>query len=140
MRAAPVLHALSGGATRGKVQAVVIGLVVMVSTAAVTLALGPRAGASAPFDRAFAAQHGSEVTATAKASSAQLAATTGLAGVVTLPDLTVPAAVLISAGVVRALWWLAAAGTLLTRARQAPSAAGLPGGVAAQHGTAGHLR
>ena len=57
MRAAPVLHALSGGATRGKVQAVVIGLVALVSTAAVTLALGPRADASAPLERAFAAQH-----------------------------------------------------------------------------------
>ena len=42
MRAAPVLHAVSGGATRGKVQAVVIGLVALASTAAATLALGPR--------------------------------------------------------------------------------------------------
>jgi hypothetical protein len=56
-----------------------------------------------------------------------------LAGVVTLLDLTVPAAVLISAGV-PTLWWLAAAGTLLMRAREAPSTAGLPSGVAA----AGH--
>ena len=62
-----------------------------------------------------------------------LAAAYVLAGVLTLLDLTVPAAVLISAGI-PALWWLAAAGTLLTRARQAPSMAGLPGGVAA----AGH--
>ena len=60
-----------------------------------------------------------------------LAAGYALAGVLTLFDLTVPAAVQISAGIVPALWWLAAAGTLLTRARQAPSAAGLPGGVAA---------
>ena len=81
MRAAPVLRAVSAGVTRREVQAVVIGLVALVSTAAVTLALGPRAEASAPFDRAFAAQHGSEVTATAKASPVQLAATTGLAGV-----------------------------------------------------------
>jgi putative ABC transport system permease protein len=78
---APVLRAVPGGATRGRVQAVVIGLVVMVSTAAVTLALGPRAGASAPFGRAFAARHGSEVTVTARAWPAQLAATAGLAGV-----------------------------------------------------------
>jgi hypothetical protein len=66
-----------------------------------------------------------------------LAAGYTLAGVVTLLDATVPPAVQISAGVIPALWWLAAAGTLLTRARQAPSTAGLPGGVAAAgHGTA----
>ena len=47
-----------------------------------------------------------------------------------LLDLTVPAAVLISAGI-PAVWWLAAAGTLLIRAREAPSAAGLPSGAAA---------
>ena len=65
-----------------------------------------------------------------------LAAGYSLAGVVTLLDLTIPPAVQISAGI-PAVWWLAAAGTLLTRARQAPSAAGLPGGVAAAgHGTA----
>ena len=64
-----------------------------------------------------------------------LAAGYALAGVLTLLDLTVPAAVQISAGVVPALWWLAAAGTLLTRARE-PSTAGLPSGVAAAgHGT-----
>jgi len=66
-----------------------------------------------------------------------LAAGYVLAGVLTLTDLTVPPAVQISAGFVPALWWLAAAGTLLTRARQAPSAAGLPSGAAAAgHGTA----
>lgn len=65
-----------------------------------------------------------------------LAAGYALAGVLTLLDSTVPAAVQISAGVLPALWWLAAAGTLLIRARQAPSAAGLPSGVAAaRHGT-----
>jgi len=64
-----------------------------------------------------------------------LAAGYALAGVLTLFDLTVPAAVQIAAGVLPALWWLAAAGTLLTRARE-PSAAGLPGGAAAGHGTA----
>jgi hypothetical protein len=67
-----------------------------------------------------------------------LAAGYALAGALTLFDLTVPPAVLIAAGVVPALWWLAAAGTLLRRARQAPSAAGLPASVAAaEHGTAG---
>ena len=67
-----------------------------------------------------------------------LAAGYALAGVLTLLDLIVPAAVQISAGVVPALWWLAAAGTLIMRARQAPSSAGLFSGVAAAgHGTAG---
>ena len=65
-----------------------------------------------------------------------LAAGYALAGILTLSDLTVPAAVQVSAGVIPALWWLAAAGTLLTRARQAPSAAGLPSAAAAGHGTA----
>ena len=65
-----------------------------------------------------------------------LAAGYALAGVLTLLDLTVPAAVQISAGVVPALWWLAAAGTLLRRAREL-STAGLPASVAAAgHGTA----
>ena len=98
MRAALGLHAVSGGATRGKVQAVVIGLVALVSTAAVTLALGPRADASAPFERAFAARHGSEVTAASTASPAQLAATTRLAGVTAaagpFPETTVTATML----------------------------------------------
>jgi hypothetical protein len=64
-----------------------------------------------------------------------LAAGYALAGVLTLSDLTVPPAVQISASV-EALWWLAAAGTLFMRARQAASMAGLPSGVAAAgHGT-----
>ena len=68
-----------------------------------------------------------------------LAAGYALAGLVTLGDLTIPAAVLISAGV-PALWWLAAAGTLLRRARETPSTAALPSGVAvARHGTAGRV-
>ena len=65
-----------------------------------------------------------------------LAAGYALAGVVTLLDLTVPVAVQISASI-PALWWLAAAGTLIIRARQAPSTARLPSGVArrgAHHG------
>jgi len=46
----------------------------------------------------------------------------------------------VAAGFVPALWWLAAAGTLLIRARQAPPTAGLPSGVAAAgQATAGRL-
>jgi hypothetical protein len=63
-----------------------------------------------------------------------------LAGVFTLGDPTVPPAVQLAAGVVPALWWLAAAGTLLIRARQAPSTASLPSAVAAAgHGTVGRV-
>ena len=66
-----------------------------------------------------------------------LAAGYALAGVITLLDLTVPPAVQISASI-PALWWLAAAGTLLRRPRHAPSTAGLPAGaVAAGYETEG---
>ena len=99
MSAAPVLRAVPSGVTRGTVQAVVIGLVVLVSTAAGTLAFGLLFDSSAPFDRAFAARHGSEVTATSKASPAQLAATTRLAGVTAVagpfPQTTVTATMLL---------------------------------------------
>jgi hypothetical protein len=57
-----------------------------------------------------------------------LAATFALAGVFTLFDHIVPVAVQIL-GSVQALWWLAAAGTLLMRARE-PSTVGLPSDVA----------
>jgi len=81
MRAIPAVRAARSGLSGRRVQAIVIGLVVLVSTAASTLALGMLVDSNAPFDHAFAAQHGSEVTATSKASSAQLAATTRLPGV-----------------------------------------------------------
>jgi hypothetical protein len=62
-----------------------------------------------------------------------------LAGVFTLLDSTVPPAVQML-GSVQALWWLAAAGTLIMRARQAPSTAGLPSGAStAGDRTAGRL-
>jgi putative ABC transport system permease protein len=95
MNAAPVLRAVPGGVTRRKVQTVVIGLVVMVTIAAGTLALGLLVDSNAPFDHAFAAQHGSEVTAATTASPAQLAATTHVAGVTAaagpFPETTVTA-------------------------------------------------
>ncbi|MGH3151839.1 MAG: FtsX-like permease family protein, partial [Streptosporangiaceae bacterium] len=75
----------------------VIGLVLLVSTAASTLALGLLVDSNAPFDHAFAAQHGSEVTATVRASTAQLAATTHLPGVTAaagpFPETTISATV-----------------------------------------------
>ncbi len=68
-----------------------------------------------------------------------LAAVVALAGVATLLDLTVPPAVQVL-GSVQALWWLAAAGTLIIRARRAAPTAGLPSGVAAAgHETAGRV-
>ncbi len=82
MKRVPVVRAARGGLSGRRVQAIVIGLVVFCSTAAATLALGLLADANAPFNHAFAAQHGADVTATVTgASPAQLAATTRLPGV-----------------------------------------------------------
>ena len=68
-----------------------------------------------------------------------LAAGYALAGVFTLLDLTVPVAVQISASV-QVLWWLAAAGTVITRARPVPYAEGPSSGAAvAGQGKAGRL-
>ena len=82
-RAGPVRTA-AGGLLRHKVQALVIGMVLLVSTASATLGLGLLAASNGPFDQAFAAQHGADLTVTvntARASSAQLAATRTLSGV-----------------------------------------------------------
>ena len=95
MRANPVVRAARSGLSGRRVQAIVIGLVLLVATAASTLALGLLVDSNAPFDHAFAAQHGSEVTAAVKASPAQLAATTRLPGVTAaagpFPETTVTA-------------------------------------------------
>jgi len=83
---------------RHKVQAVVIGMVLLVSTASATLGLALLQASNAPFQRAFAAQHGADVTLTASAvhaSAAQLAATRSLSGVTAgsgpYPEVTVQA-------------------------------------------------
>jgi putative ABC transport system permease protein len=95
--AGPAVRAARSGLSGRRVQTVVIGLVVLVSTAASTLALGLLVDSNAPFDHAFAAQHGSEVTATAQASTAQLAATAHLPGVTAaagpFPETTVTATI-----------------------------------------------
>jgi putative ABC transport system permease protein len=73
-----VARAVRGGITRRRVQTVVIGLVLLVSTAASVLAVGLLADSRSPFDHAFAAQRGADVTATvdpAAATAAQLDAT-----------------------------------------------------------------
>jgi putative ABC transport system permease protein len=74
----------AGGLLRHKVQTIVIGLVLLISTASATLGFALLAATNAPFDAAFSAQHGADVTLmlnTAKASGAQIAATAKLSGV-----------------------------------------------------------
>jgi len=74
----------TGGVLRHKVQAVAIGLVVLVSTASATLGLALLAASNTPFQHAFGAQDGAHVTVTvnaARASAAELAATRHLGGV-----------------------------------------------------------
>ena len=83
--AGPVGQVAGGGLTRRRLQTVVIGLVLLVSCAASVLALGLVAESESPFDHAFAAQHGADITAVmnpARASKAQLAATAHLPGVI----------------------------------------------------------
>ena len=76
--------ALRGGLAGRRVQALVIGLVLLVSAAASTLAAGLLVDSNAPFDHAFAAQHGADAMLTVnarKAPAAELAAAARLAGV-----------------------------------------------------------
>jgi putative ABC transport system permease protein len=79
-----VARAARGGVARRRVQTLVIGLVVLISTATCVLALGLVVASSSPFDTAFAAQHGAHLVATVdggKATPAQLRATGRLPGV-----------------------------------------------------------
>jgi putative ABC transport system permease protein len=79
-----VARAARGGLARRRVQTLVIGLVVLISTAACVLALGLVVDSSSPFDSAFATQHGAHLVATidsGKAPAAQLQATGRLPGV-----------------------------------------------------------
>jgi putative ABC transport system permease protein len=78
------IRTATGGMLRHKVQAVVLAMVLLVSTASATLGFALLAASSGPFQKAFGAQHGADVTVTAnaaRASSAELAATSRLAGV-----------------------------------------------------------
>jgi putative ABC transport system permease protein len=79
-----VVRAARGGLGRRRLQAVIIGLVVLAATATSTVALGLLANAHGPFDRAFARQRGADVIAavnTSAVAAAGLAATAQLAGV-----------------------------------------------------------
>jgi len=80
----PVGAAVRGGLARRRVQTVVIGLVLLVSVGASVVGLALAVVSNAPFDRAFAAQRGSDVTLavdTARTTPAGLASTTRLPGV-----------------------------------------------------------
>ena len=79
-----VFRAARGGLGGRKLQAVIIGLVVLVATAASTLALGMLADAHSPFDHAFASQRGADLAVTVDtsvASAAQITAATKVNGV-----------------------------------------------------------
>jgi putative ABC transport system permease protein len=79
-----VFRAARGGLGGRKLQAVIIGLVVLVATAASTLALGMLADAHSPFDHAFASQDGADIAVTVDtsvASAADITAATKVEGV-----------------------------------------------------------
>ena len=78
------IRTATGGILRHKTQAVVIAMVLLVSTASATLGLTLLAASNTPFVHAFGAQRGADVTVTAnaaRAGSAALAATGHLGGV-----------------------------------------------------------
>ena len=78
------IRTATGGIRRHKMQAIVIAMVLLVSTASATLGLTLLAASNTPFVHAFGAQRGADVTVTvnaAHASSAALAATGRLGGV-----------------------------------------------------------
>ncbi|HXB46795.1 MAG TPA: FtsX-like permease family protein [Streptosporangiaceae bacterium] len=86
-RPGAVAAAARGGVARRRATTVVIGVVVLVSTAACTLALGLVVDSRSPFDAAFAAQRGAHLAVTvdkSRATPAQLAATGRLPGVTAL--------------------------------------------------------
>ena len=86
-RPGAVAVAARGGVARRRATTFVIGVVVLVSTAACTLALGLVVDSSSPFDAAFAAQRGAHLAVTvdtSRATPAQLAATGRLPGVTAL--------------------------------------------------------
>jgi putative ABC transport system permease protein len=81
---AGAIRTAMGGILRHKVQAVVIGLVLLIATASATLGFTLLAASNGPFQQAFAAQHGADVALTvspAHATTQQLAASRTLPGV-----------------------------------------------------------
>ncbi|MGW6572667.1 ABC transporter permease [Streptomyces sp. NPDC054945] len=79
-----VWHAARAAVRRRRLQTVVIGLVVLLSTATMVIAMGLLDSASRPFDRAFGKQRGAHAVAAfdpAAVSTEQLAVTAGQPGV-----------------------------------------------------------
>jgi len=84
MSRAGAVRTATGGVLRHKVQALVIGLVLLIATASATVGFALLAASNGPFNQAFAAQHGADTVLnvnTARASAQQLAATRSLSGV-----------------------------------------------------------
>jgi len=78
------IRTATGGMRRHKVQAGVIGIVLLIATASATLGFALLAATNAPFQTAFAAQHGAHATISAdpaRAGTAQLDRTRSLPGV-----------------------------------------------------------
>jgi putative ABC transport system permease protein len=81
---AGAIRTATGGVLRHKVQALVIGLVLLIATASATLGFALLAVSNGPFNQAFAVQHGADTVLNvnpARASAQQLAATRSLSGV-----------------------------------------------------------
>jgi putative ABC transport system permease protein len=84
MSSLSVIATASGGVLRHKVQAFVLCMVLLISTASATLGLALLEANNGPFDHAFASQHGADITLTVNASQvspARLAATAHASGV-----------------------------------------------------------
>ena len=64
MSGAAILRAVRGGIARRRLQTGVVALVVLISTASTVVALALVVNSEAPFDHAFAAQHGADIVAT----------------------------------------------------------------------------
>jgi putative ABC transport system permease protein len=81
---AGAIRTATGGVLRHKVQALVIVLVLLIATASATLGFALLAATNGPFQHAFAAQRGADVTLSVnpdRASAGQLAVTRSLPGV-----------------------------------------------------------
>jgi putative ABC transport system permease protein len=84
VRAGPIASTAAGALARRRVQTLMIGVVLLISTFASVLAVALIVDSNSPFDKAFAAQRGAQLTATinaSRATPAELAATTRLPGV-----------------------------------------------------------
>ncbi len=88
MTSGATIRTVRGGITRRRLQTTVIALVVLVSTASTVLALALVVDSNAPFDHAFARQHGADIVATIKPSKASASS---LAGTAHLPRVSATA-------------------------------------------------